>query len=194
MPEFAKAGLRSGGQRMSKLTITEALAETKTIAKRIEKKQAFINDCLFRINAQRDTHEKDGGSAVLIARERQAIGDLEERKVAIRRAIAEANAKTPVSIGGKTKSVADWIVWRREVAPGYMQHLATMAQRIQQVRQQALTKGQAIAATPETAGYTDFVVNINEADLAKERETLEETLGILDGQLSLKNATVTIEV
>jgi hypothetical protein len=36
------------------------------------------------------------------------------------------------------------------------------------------------------------VININEQELAKEIELLEDTLGQLDGQLSLKNATVPI--
>ncbi len=39
---------------------------------------------------------------------------------------------------------------------------------------------------------TDLLVNIDETALAREIEQFEDTFGQLDGQLSLKNATVTI--
>lgn len=40
---------------------------------------------------------------------------------------------------------------------------------------------------------TDIVVNVDEQQLAKDIERLEETLGTLDGVLSLKNATVMLD-
>jgi hypothetical protein len=43
-----------------------------------------------------------------------------------------------------------------------------------------------------TESLTDIVVNVNEKDLSDQIEALETTLGALDGQLSLKNATVSI--
>jgi hypothetical protein len=52
---------------------------------------------------------------------------------------------------------------------------------------------QNVASVTQDAKPTDYIVNIDEARLAKEIEDLEETLGTLDGQLSLKNATVMIE-
>jgi len=178
---------------MSKITITEGLAELKTIDSRIEKKQGFVRDFLFRQNAQRDPHEKDGGSSKLIEQERQAIRDLELRKVTIRRAIADANAATKLTVGKQTMSVADWIVWRREVVPGREVFLNSLHSQLNQVRTTAMNKGLAVSS-PEAAGYLDIVVNVNEKELAVESEELTDTLGVLDGQLSLKNATVMIDV
>ena len=76
---------------MAQMTITEALAETKTIDKRISKKRTFVTDYLFRQDALRDPLEKEGGSVAAIEATRQAIGDLEKRLVDIRRAIARAH-------------------------------------------------------------------------------------------------------
>ena len=61
-----------------------------------------------------------GGSVSAIKRELQAIHDLEERMVRIRRAIQHANQVTNVTIGKQARSIADWLVWRRDVsARGY---------------------------------------------------------------------------
>lgn len=173
------------------ITITEALAEIPTIGKRIEKKQAFILGCLYRQSGMKDPHSDDGGSAELIARELQAIGDLQTRLVAIRAAIQKANAETTITIGTETKTIADWLTWRREVAPRSQELMRQMASKLNAVRQQA--KNQGVTVKETDAGYTaDYVININERDLATRAENLEEVLGALDGQLSLKNATVAI--
>jgi len=101
----------------SKITITEALQEVKTIDARIQKKKEFVFNFLFRQNTQRDPHKKDGGSAVLIAQERQAINDLLERKISIRTAINIANAENSITIGKQTRTISEWLVWKRDVAP-----------------------------------------------------------------------------
>lgn len=44
------------------LTITEALAEIKTVGKRVEKKREFIKAFLARQDGVKDPLEKDGGS------------------------------------------------------------------------------------------------------------------------------------
>ncbi|MFA5152932.1 MAG: hypothetical protein WC554_10255, partial [Clostridia bacterium] len=100
---------------MSKITITEALAEVPTISKRIEKKQEFIRSFLSRQSAVRDPHEKDGGSSVLIQRELQGIKDLQQRLIDIRSAIQNANAENVITVEGTTQTIADWLTWRREV-------------------------------------------------------------------------------
>ena len=53
------------------ITITEALAEIKTVGKRVEKKREFIKSFLARQDGIKDPLEKDGGSYQAIARERQ---------------------------------------------------------------------------------------------------------------------------
>lgn len=179
------------------ITITEGLASIKTLSKRVQKKREAIAQVLARQEAFRDPMEKDGGSVEYIKRERQAMGDLEVQLVDLRRRIAEANAKTNVNVGGTTRSIADWLTWRREVAPGHQQFLSHLRRVIDNARREAQQKGlNVVSATAVVGGGevkpTDIVVNVSEVELAKEIEALEETLGTLDGVLSLKNATTKI--
>lgn len=176
------------------LTITEALAEIKTINKRLEKKRDFIKTYLWRQDALKDPHAADGGSAQLIKQERQAIKDLEARIVALRIAINKANTATPVVVNGDTRTIQEWLTWRRDVMPGEKQFLGTLREGLARMRQEAQRKGVGVFESDTPAkGGTDVIVNMNEMALAKEIETMEETLGILDGQLSLKDATVIID-
>ncbi len=63
---------------MTKITITEALAEGTTIEKRIAKKRQFVRDYLFRQEQLRDP--LDGGSNIAISRELQSIWQQTSRK------------------------------------------------------------------------------------------------------------------
>src|SRR6185312_10013036 len=116
------------------ITITEALAEIKTIGKRIESKRAAIQPYLARQDGVRDPLEKDGGSAKYIAQERQAIGDLTDRVIALRRGIQKANDTTTVTINGKSRTISEWLTWRRDIAPGEKQFLANLRAGLQNVR------------------------------------------------------------
>lgn len=177
------------------MTITEALAELKTIQKRIEKKREFVGQYLARQDGIKDPLEKDGGSATVIERERQSIADLETRIVAIRTNIQKVNQATPITVEGVTKTIAEWLTWRKEVAPGQQASLSSLRRTIQSVRQQTQQKGLQTIAPGATAGSpADVVINVDEGQLAKDAELIETILGTLDGQLSLKNATVMIEV
>jgi len=51
-----------------------------------------------------------------------------------------------------------------------------------------------VTADSASTNDKDIIVNVSEKGLADEAEALETTLATLDGQLSLKNATVTVEV
>ena len=178
---------------MSKITITEALAEIPTIEKRISKKQEFILNYLYRQSVVRDPHDKDGGSSVLVGREQQAIKDLQNRIIAIRSAIQKANSETDITIGSETHTIVDWLTWRREVAPKQQAFFQQLNAKLNSMRQQALKQG--VNVSDKDAGYSgDFVVNINERDLADKIENLETMLGTLDGQLSLKNATIVVDL
>ena len=184
---------------MTKITVTEALAELNTINKRLEKKRTFVLNYIGRTAALRDPLEKSGGSAKAITEERQAIHDLEERLIAIRRAIAESNARTIVSVKGRSNTVADWLVWRREIAPGQADFLAKVSGTILRIREDARRRGVSVVGVAvATAGVEakpeDSIMNVDELALSQESETLEETLGILDGQLSLSNATILVEI
>lgn len=174
------------------MTITEALQEIKTINKRIEKKREFVKSYLWRMSQIKDPHEANGGSHHVIMQERQSIEDLEDNIVDLRRRIAEANAKTEITVSSITKSIADWIVWRREIASERRQFLQSMSSRIKSAREQATQKGIQIVNSELQAGNNDLVININEKALSMDIERIEDILSTLDGQLSLKNATVNV--
>lgn len=176
------------------LTITEALAEIKTIAKRVEKKRESINQYLARREGAKDPLEKDGGSMKFIASERQSVSDLEDRTVALRRGIQMANETTKVVINEQSRTISDWLIWRRDVAPKQKEFLANLRKQLNGFREQARREGaNMVTASAVAEKATDIVVNVDEQALAKEIETLEEVIGTLDGQLSLKNATVIIQ-
>lgn len=180
---------------MKKITITEALAELKTIGKRVGKKQKFITQFLVRQDKMKDPLVSEGGSEDAVKRERQAIADLHQRSINIRLAIGRANAANTIKVSGTYRSIAEWLVWRREVAPHEKSFLGEIAGSIQNVRSEAQKQGLDIVqpgAQPETPN--DIIVNVHELELAQEIEGLEETLGVLDGLLSLANATIKIEI
>lgn len=175
------------------ITITEALAEIKTIDKRIKAKREYVGGFLARQEGIKDPLEKDGGCFQMIARERQAIGDLERRIIALRRGIQLANDQTEVSISGTSRSISDWLSWKRDVMPGQKNFLAAVRSKLTNIRDTAKRQGATIITPGATAtALTDYVININEQELAAEIEDMENILGTLDGQLSLKNATVPI--
>jgi len=183
---------------MSTTTITEALAEIKTIGKRIEKKRQSIATYLARDLRLKDPLEKDGGSVAFVTSERQGISDLEARIVGIRTAIQKSNLDTVTVISGTTKSVAEWLTWRREVAPGAQSFLASLNNGIRTIREKAQRDGARIVpmggeSVAETKGV-EVVVNVDERALLAAQENLETTLGELDGRLSLLNATTVINL
>jgi hypothetical protein len=181
---------------MFNITITEALAEVKTIGKRVETKQSQLRSFLFRDSRMKDPMEKDGGSVEFIKRERQSIEDLQRRIVALRLAIQQANMVTQLKVGETEMTVYEWLIWRREVAPHLQMQLSSMWNDLQQARLSAQRGGiSVVAAAAAVSGNSDakeVIVNVNEQELAKQREEVEKQLGELDGRLSLINATTMI--
>lgn len=180
--------MEEGGE-VTAMTVTEALAEIKTIGKRIHKKRESIGSYLARDARMKDPFEREGGSVDFIRRERQGIADLETRVVAIRTAIQTVNLSTSLTIQGETRTLAEWLTWRREIAPGRGHFLATIANGIKQVRDKVTRDGKVVGTTEEGS---DVVVMLSEKDLHAEIERHELIMGELDGKLSLLNATTTI--
>lgn len=174
------------------VTITEALAEIKTIGKRIEGKRASVTQYLYRQERLKDPLAKDGGSQAFIVAERQAIRDLQARVVSLRRAIASANASTTVIANGTPRTVAEWLTWRREVAPGESAFLQATFKAIGDVRKKAIGLGLQVSVKPTEQSVDDVLVNVDEGELAREADALANTLGTLDGLLSLTNATTQV--
>lgn len=177
------------------MTITEALAEIKTVLKRIQSKREFIETYQFRIDSLKDPLEKDGGSSKAVAEAGQAVADLETRVVALRTAIADANSSNTITLEGVEKPIADWLIWRREIAPGQERFLNGLANKLSSAR--SSVAGQKYRwgdAKSEQDKPVDIVVNIDETKLNADKEQMKNILGQLDGQLSLKNATIMLKV
>ena len=100
---------------MTMYTITEAFAELKVLPKRIAKQREAITTYLARPAALRDPFEKEGKtSAQFVAETLQSIGDLENRIISIRAAIAQANLKNTISIPNHpVRTITDWLTFRR---------------------------------------------------------------------------------
>jgi hypothetical protein len=179
---------------MPTLTLADALAEVETLGRRIDKKQQLVAAYLLREQRYRDPLAPEGGSAVVLAGELAALDHLHERRVLLRRLIQNAYERTLVTFGDQTRALADWLVWRREVATRHGGFLKALSMRIQRARRQAARAAQARGVTAADRKPPDLVIHINEQELARQQEEHEELLGYLTGQLALRNATLTIDI
>lgn len=172
---------------MTAMTITEALAEIKTIGKRLEQKQTFIVGNVGRPSVITDSLAKDGGSEKRVSEEVQAHGDLVARIESIRVLIQSANQKNALTMEGLTKTVAAWLAWRKECAPKTKALLQQMGSQLRGAREQM--RGKSTAEAP-----VSVIAHFSEDEIAKRLETIEKILGSLDGKLSLFNATCTVDI
>jgi|SRR5208337_773954 len=181
---------------MSKMTITEALAELKTINKRLLTKRNSTLQFVARDIRAKDPLEREGGSVEFLKRERQGIADLEKRFVLIRTAIQKSNLETLTSIGGHIMSVAEWLTWRREISSGSREYINILQSNIKGLRDKMQKEGRSLVSADKesSGGPADVVVHLNEKELIEEIEVFDTLLGELDGRLSLLNATTTIEL
>ena len=177
-----------------KTTITEALAELATLDKRLPKKAADMLPYVARLEQIKDPFVKTGGSEKYLAEQRQSFSDLQVRKIMLRSAIAKANAETVIEVAGRSMSVADWLVWKRECYAPYVSMLKGLLGQAQGARAEAQKRGVALVTTNTASTPEDIVVNVDEQGLVNEIDGMEEVYGRLDGLLSLKNATTMIEV
>jgi hypothetical protein len=177
---------------MSALTITESLAELKLIDNKIDTKDQFIQQHLVRSKERIDPLESEGGSPAAIKSTLQAIVDLQKRKVDIRTKISAANRSTVLEVNGVSRTVEEWLVWRREVYPKHYELLTKMARMIHQTREMG-TKPQRLQAAQVVTGE-DIISHYPEKELMEQIEAVRETYDKLDGLLSLKNAQIQIDV
>lgn len=184
---------------MRTMTITEALAEIKLINKKITNNRDEMLRYLTRPENQKDPLEKDGGSQKFVAARKQAISKLTDNLLQIRRAIAKANEQTEVTVvvgenKPYTKTIAEWLTWRKEVSPAIQQVNTLVRQQLTSARNNLRNKEGKLTEDANNTSNGDIIVNISEASLIKESNEFDEIMQRLDGQFSLKNATVMIEV
>lgn len=175
------------------ILIADALAEITTIGKRLEKKQQSIVAYVARDERIRDPLEKTGGSTQFIASERQSHADLTNRIIALRRAVAAANTATLLNLNGVEMSLADWLVWKREVYPLRKTLLDGLLRQVNVTRGEAKKRNvQLVGPNQQVQNEGDIMVHLDEQALNQEIEALEELFGKLDGALSVKNATTSV--
>lgn len=182
------------------ITITEALQEIKTIVSRIEKKRKNLGLYIARDARVRDPFEASGGSAKYVKEERQSILDLEIRIIKVRTEIQKSNLTKQLTVGDQTKTVSEWLTWRREISSGQQAFTNQVAVGLKKMREDTQKKGGKVTALAnaevnfDANAPADLIVNLDERDILKEADYLEQTLGALDGKLSLFNATTTIDI
>ena len=181
---------------MTKITITEALSEVNLVKKKIVARTAEISPYVTRYSNITDPFEKSGGSSTKINADMQAIRDLSVRLQKLRHEISQANLTNTMTVEGETKSIHDWLTWKREV---YDVQRTLLGNTITQVRQaHAKLSGQSPPAfRDDKTGepkFASLIVNVDLDALTKELEKVEQLHERLDGQLSLKNATITVEI
>lgn len=174
------------------MTITEALAEIRLEANKVTKKRQFVLAHIGRSADRIDPLAEQGGAKEVLARELQAIDDLNDRIVSIRTAINKANMEHSITVGDITMTIAEWLVWRRDIMPIYKHMYNDMAQVISRNRNE-LKDARRLRAGQEVTGE-DFIPHVDVVQLQADMEQIQEIEDRLDGLLSLKNAQVTVEI
>lgn len=172
-----------------RMTVTEALARIKLIDSKVESKQKFVRQYAARPEVTVDPLESEGGSRSRVQAELQAISDLLDQRLRIRTEIARVNAECLLDIQDVPMTVAEWLVWRREIYQRERQIPAQLLVQLKNYRQQVQgwTK-----ENPEAD--VRLVLNVDEDELHRRIEKLDEIYNELDGRLTLHNSTVFVEI
>lgn len=174
------------------LTITEALAEIKLIDNKITAKETFVLGNLYRAKHLPDPL---ADTKAKVEAEVQATMDLRRRRVKIRKAIAEANIKTEITIKASTLTIFEWLTWRREVSEKEKTFLRSIHVNIKRGIDSVTTAPKFYKdAESQENKIVELLPSLDYSVFANAEAEVQEMLDKLDGLLSLKNATVTIDV
>lgn len=179
---------------MEKITITEALSEINLIKKKIASKRTKILSALVRVEHVKDPFESDGGSAKMIDAETQSVNDLHTRLINIRSGVSEANLAHTISISEVTMSIHNWLIWKREIAKDNLAFLKNECTTIKGHTDALSTRPQMYKDANDQPQFIKTVVNADYAKLLHVEERMSGVFEQLDGKLSLKNATILIEI
>ena len=175
-------------------TITEALSELKLIKDKVAKKEKTVLDNLVSVTHMEDPFKEQGGTAAFLKTEMQAIEDLRHRFVTIRSAIAKANENITLTIGDQSKTISQWLVWKREISKEHVLFYQNIYMRTKTAMDNASAKPQAYKDDNGDAQFVKVKANVDQQASLKRAEEITDALQKLDGLLSLKNATTIIEV
>lgn len=176
------------------MTITEALAEIKLLNDKIAKKRSFVLDNLVRIKQLPDALASQGGTQTVITSEVQAINDLETRLIKVRTAIMLANLVNTAECSGHTKSLYAWLVWKREVSTSKRNFFEQIYSHTKRKIDDLQKNPQVLQNETGVKALVEPETSLPYMEYANKYSEVSEMLNKLDGVLSLKNATVLVEL
>jgi len=179
---------------MEKITITEALSEINLIKKKVITKQSKIECALIRAEHLPDPFLTEGGSEEMIKREYQGLRDLNRRLQTIRAKISLANLSNEITVEDETRSIHDWLIWKREISADQIKFTHRVHTAIAGHMKTAGTQPQVFKDAEDKVKLVQYKVNIDYAEWLQRHTVLSEKLEKLDGKLSLKNATIVLEI
>lgn len=179
---------------MEKMTITEALAEVRLIEKKIIKQQKIVFENRSRLSHVADPYADAGGGKKAVESAFQSVRDLGKRLADIRISISVANQATMLELNGREMSITGWLAWRREVAPQHLKFMEKLSGAVSKDQEQIENNPPAYKDENGKVLLSEIIYNVDKSNLDKEIISFDETLSILDGKLSLLNATVVVEL
>lgn len=178
---------------MEKLTITEALSELNLIKKKVDNKRKVVAGSLLRAKHEKDAFENVGGIRQFIIGELQAIDDLDSRFLKIKGSIAKANIENLITINGFTKTIHDWLNWKRDLADTQKKFTFNLYSFPKGELERLSKQPQIYLDEKQEKHLVEFESTIDYPSFLKKSEELNDTFDRLDGQLSLKNATIVVD-
>lgn len=177
------------------MKITEAMSEVKLCVKKIQSNRDFVLRNLRREEWRKDPFEKDGTTQeAQVQQALQAIMDLERRIVALKNGINKTNLTQMIELEGRTMSVAEWIIWKREVLPLRKQMLSVFANQIANTAVEGMSPARRFVGQTEQGPQTNWYINVSDKWLLAELQMLETIEQRLDARLSMMNANVEVEL
>jgi hypothetical protein len=149
----------------------------------------------MKIKQAPDSMAADGGIKQVIQNELQSISDLEDRLCALRWAIMRTNTSENIEIMGKIRTLYGWLVWRKEIANN-QKYFYKQIYDVTKAEMDTLAKTPRLykPSDDSTATLVEIEPNLDYMSYAAKAATVGEILDKLDGILSLKNATLLVDV
>lgn len=177
------------------LRISEAMAEIKLAVKKISTSLDFVMRNLKREDYRKDPFEKEGSTQEAeVQAAIQSMRDNQLRIVSLKSAINQSNMTTTLTVEGVTQTVAEWLIWRRDVLPISKKILLALANGLADVTHSTPSPRRAYTTPTPIEPIPNWVVNVSDRTVLNELQKLETIEERLDGALSVLNATTEIVV
>lgn len=178
---------------MGKMTITEALSELNLISKKLDKQRHALKGACLKYSEHTDPYASDGGAKAFYNKTKQSIVDLEDNLVKIRKAIHAKNIETEITIKGLTKTIDEWLSWKKDIYEGSKNSLNDIENIINREVEEIKKNPKVKKDEADNVVLLTLEPSEDLAEIEKSKERLLTIYENLDGQLSLKNATTIIE-